>query len=995
MTNMDQESKLTITAIRAKLSAQSGRVYWRSLEELAETEEFTTFLHREFPREASLWDESVDRRSFLKVMAASLGLAGLNACSRPPEEKIVPYVRPPEDYALGSPKLYATSFVMGGFAQGVLVRSYEGRPVKVEGNRQHPASMGATSVFGEASLLSLYDPDRSQVVTNRGGISTWEKFLVDFRTETHNQLPAKGSGIRIITETVTSPALGNQMRSVLDRYPNAKWYQYDPINRDNTKEGSRLAFGEIVETHFHFDKADLIVSLGSDFLSQGPAHLRYTRDFTSKRRVLDSKKEMNRLYVVEATPTLTGAMADHRLPMGSRVLERFAFAMARELGVNVPTPSFSFDRATHRWMSALVADLKRHRGSSIIIAGDSEPPSVHALAHAMNALLGNYGRTVVYTSPVEYQPTIQMDSLRELVIDMEAGKVNLLLILGGNPMYDMPVDLNFGRAISKVDLRVRLGLYEDETSLLCHWHIPEAHWLESWGDVRAFNGTTSLQQPLIAPLYDGKSAHELLSIMLDQPERKDYHVVRDYWKTQHPEQFEEFWRRSLNDGFMADSALPPKLLNVKLGDLHPREYKSDSLEILFRPDPSVWDGRFANNGWLQELPRPLTTITWDNVAMVSPSLAERMQLANGDVIELAYCGVSVRAPVWIMPGQAENSVTVHLGYGRSLAGKVGNGLGFNAYALRTTQEMWSGVGLEIRKTGKHDKLATTQNHHTMENRAPIRKGTISQYVENPNFASEIIHPPAPEQTLYPEYVYEGYKWGMSIDLNACTGCNACVVACQAENNIPIVGKEQVARSREMHWIRIDRYFSGSLDNPEINFQPLACVHCENAPCEIVCPVNATVHDHEGLNVMVYNRCVGTRYCSNNCPYKVRRFNFLEYNGELTETQKMQKNPEVTVRSRGVMEKCTYCIQRISAARIEAKKEDRSIRDGEVITACQAACPAEAIVFGDLNDPASLISKRKSEPRIYGLLSELNTRPRTTYLAKLRNPNPDLEEIGRS
>jgi molybdopterin-containing oxidoreductase family iron-sulfur binding subunit len=643
------------------------------------------------------------------------------------------------------------------------------------------------------------------------------------------------------------------------------------------------------------------------------------------------------------------------------------------------------------WIQAIARDLQAQPGSSLVIAGDHQPPPVHSLVHAINDALGNGGQTVVYTDPVAASPANQTESLRELATAMAAGQVELLLILGGNPVFTAPADLNFAQALDQVRFRVHLGLYEDETSERCHWHLPESHYLETWGDARAYDGTITIIQPLIQPLYDSRTASDVLAALLGEADQSDHDRVRTYWEGQNSaETFEEFWHDALYRGVIAETALPAKTvsLNPEFDQPTPAA-SSDNLEIIFRPDPSIWDGRFANNGWLQELPKPLTKLTWDNAALLSPATAASLGLTNEELIELQYQGRAVTAPVWIMPGHAEDAITVYLGYGRTRAGKVGTGLGFNAYSLRTADAPWFGSGLTIGRTEERYPLASTQMHQSIEGRDLVRAGTVEQFRTEPDFAQKPdVH--RLDISLYPKFEYKDNSWGMVIDLSACTGCNACVVACQAENNIPVVGKDQVLAGREMHWLRLDRYYEGEVDNPETHHQPVLCMHCDNAPCEVVCPVGATLHDHEGLNVMVYNRCIGTRYCSNNCPYKVRRFNFLQFTDLDTETLKLQRNPEVTVRSRGVMEKCTYCIQRISAARIAAKEENREIRDGEVVTACQAACPTQAIVFGNINDPNSQVAQLKASPLNYGLLTELNTHPRTTYLAKLRNPNPELE-----
>ncbi len=692
---------------------------------------------------------------------------------------------------------------------------------------------------------------------------------------------------------------------------------------------------------------------------------------------------MNRLYVVEPIPSTTGAMADHRLAVRAGLVKDFAEAIAGELGVLDEKKGLP-DEGHNRWIKAVVRDLQKHRGASIVLAGDQQPPSVHALAHAINAALGNTSQTVSYTAPVAARSVNQLESLRELVQDMQAGVVETLVVLGGNPVYNAPADFRFAEAMSKVKFRVHLGLNEDETSQLCHWHIPETHYLETWSDSRAFDGTVTIQQPLIAPLYNGKSAHEFLAALLGHAEQTSHDIVREYWRA-HGLEDDNSWHAALHDGVIPGTVFKPKA--VSLRPIQHIEASVDAgMELVFLPDPTISDGRFANNGWLQELPKPLTRLTWDNAALVSPATGEKLGVSNEDVVELKFGGQTMRAPIWIVPGQADQTVVVTLGYGRTHAGHVGNGVGFNAYNLRRSDALWLGQGLEIRKTGERQSLSCTQHHQTMEGRDLVRVGTMEEFQNNPSFARNEIDQPS----LYPAQKYNGYAWGMAIDQTACVGCSACVVACQSENNIPIVGKEQVARGREMHWIRIDRYFQGELDSPAIYFEPVPCMHCENAPCEVVCPVGATQHSNEGLNEMVYNRCIGTRYCSNNCPYKVRRFNFLQYSDVKTPSLKMLANPNVTVRNRGVMEKCTYCVQRIQAVKITAEIGDRKIRDGEIIPACAQVCPTQAIVFGDINDPKSQVARLKAQPHNYGLLVELNARPRTTYLARIRNPNPEIE-----
>ncbi len=991
-----------LAAIRERLAAARGKTYWQSLEELAGTEEFQALLGREFPENASEWMDPVSRRAFLKLMGASLALAGLTACTSQPEERIVPYVKPPEEIVPGKPLFFATARPLQGYALGLLVESHEGRPTKVEGNPLHPASLGATDAFAQAAVLTLYDPDRSQAITEAGRISSWNRFLAAVSGALDRQRARQGAGLRILTETVTSPTLASQVRALLAAFPSATWHQYEPAGRDAARLGARLAFGEFVETQYRLERADVILALDADFLGSGPGAVRYARDFALRRKIRGREARMNRLYAVECTPSITGAAADHRLPLKASEIEAFARAVAAGLGVGAG-PGEARPSGPHAgWIAALLRDLQAHRGASLVIPGDGQPPAVHALAHAINHALGNVGSTVIYTDPVEVNPTDQLASLFDLAEDMDAGKVELLVILSGNPAFTAPADLHFAERMSRVAFRVHLGLYQDETAQLCHWHIPEAHFLEAWGDARAYDGTVTILQPLIAPLYGGRSAHELLAALTGTPEKTGYDILREYWKSRYRGQdFEAWWRRALHDGLIAGTALPARRValkaaigepeNRRTGDTGAKAAEPGTLEVVFRPDPTIWDGRFANNGWLQELPKPLSKLTWDNAALLSPATAERLGLRNEDVVELEHAGRTVRAPIWIMPGQAPDTVTVHFGHGRTRAGRVGTGTGFNAYALRTAAAPWFAPGLALRKTGARYPLVSTQDQFRMQGRALVRAGTVAEYQRHPEFAREMGEEPPRDLSLYPGFAYEGYAWGMAIDLNACIGCNACVIACQAENNSPIVGKEQVGRGRAMQWLRIDRYYQGALENPEVSHQPVMCQHCENAPCEPVCPVAATNHSAEGLNDMVYNRCIGTRYCSNNCPYKVRRFNFLAYQDFATPSLKLMRNPNVTVRSRGVMEKCTYCVQRINAAKIEAAKADRPVRDGEILTACQQACPTQAIVFGNINDPESRVARWKAEPRAYGLLADLNTRPRTSYLAQVKNPNPEIGE----
>lgn len=994
-----------LAAMRARLNSVHGQRYWQSLDEIAETPEFQEMLHREFPDGASEWDDGLSRRSFLKMAAASLALAGLTACTKQPVREILPYVKQPEELVLGEPLFYATSMQLAGYATGALAKSREGHPVKVDGNPEHPANLGSSSVWLQASIMDLYDPDRSQAFWHNGNINTWSNFVSELNQLVFEHEADKGAGLRFLTETVTSPTLIGQFDEVAKRFPKAKFHQFDSICRDNVRDGAQLALGEIVETHYRFDQAAVILALDSDFLYTHPQRLRYTRDFTDGRRVSSGRNDMNRLYVGESTPTVTGTMADHRLLLASSEIESIARELAQRLNV-LPPSNLGPRSLTHdRWLSAVTRELQDNGGKSIIIAGEWQPPIVHALCHVLNDKLGNVGKTVFYTESVEFHPQNQLNSLRELTEDIKSGVVKTLFVLGANPAFTLPPDLNFATLITQIPRSIYLGTEFDDTAALCTWHVPQAHYLESWGDAKSFDGTVSLQQPLIESLYGGKTVYEILGAMFrQQPIPDDYEIVHEHWRKQDQSaDFEKAWRRAVCDGFITNSASKEKkvslksdaILNAAANGTTEGASPQRTIEVIFRPDPCIWDGRFANNGWLQECPKPVSKLTWDNAVIVSPVLAERNRFANNDVVELELNGRKLRGPIWIQPGQAENTVTLHLGYGRRKIGRIGTGVGFSANSLRTSDNFWQASGLKITKLKEQHLLVATQTHHNLHNpeRQIFRESTLDEFRRDPESVKQSVESPPNEETLYDtrEYKYDGYKWAMSIDLTTCIGCNACLMACNTENNVPVVGKEQIHKSREMHWIRVDTYYQGSLDQPEFSHMPVPCMHCEHAPCELVCPVEATVHDHEGLNVQVYNRCVGTRFCSNNCPYKVRRFNFHFYADYQTPSFKPMYNPDVTVRWRGVMEKCTFCIQRIARARITAEKENRRIRAGEIQTACQQACPANAIIFGDLNAPDSKVARLKTHPLDYSMLGELNTRPRTTYLAKLRNRNSEIQK----
>lgn len=1055
-------ARLELDEVRKKLAGAKGPKFWRTLEELSGQNEaaFGELLEREFPRQHSEWLDPVSRRDFLKLAGASMALAGLAGCTRQPLEEILPYVRQPEQLVLGRPIYFATAMPFAGYALPLLVETHEYRPTKVEGNPQHACSLGATDLFAQASILNLYDPDRSTTLTYKGEPRPWGEFLGAIRGRVGYHKANQGAGLRFLTGAVSSPTLGSQMKAILEIFPQAKWHRWEPAQRDGARAGSKLAFGAYYDPQYKFDAADVVVSLDADFLSGSwfPGFVRYARDFMSRRKLTDKDREMSRLYVAESSSTTTGAKADHRLPMRYSEVEKVARALAFGLGLPVKQESAvavnsaiadfadTLSPEQHKWVNAAASDLMKNRGKSLVVPGEFQSAAVNAVAHAINAALGNVGQTVTYTDPVEIDAVEHTQSIRELLGDINAGKVETLVILGGNPAYDVPSDLNFKDAAEKLLTNalkqdtaptiIQLSLYKNDTTDYCHWHVQETHYLESWSDARAHDGTVTIIQPMILPLYDGKSAHEILAIFTDQPDTSGYDLLQSYWRSQHTgDDFDKWWRSSVHDGYISNSAFPARPVTAKLGALpEPRVVdvvtpttgsQSEVVEVTFRPDPTIYDGSFINNGWLQETPKPMSRTTWDNVAMISPVMAQRIFLPRLDqqsddhqsdeqrIVEIAVPGVgTIKAPFWPQPGHPDHAVTLFLGYGQQRSGRVGmdgdKARGYNAYSVRASAGQYAAGGASLTATSEHYPIAVTQGHFTMETagpagheQEPVKVANLAEYRKNPNFAAESTAEATPQdgdpvktdESLYPPYRdkgwYKKYAWGMAIDLNSCVGCQACAVACQSENNISVVGKYQVQRGREMQWIRIDAYYEGDPANPNVYFQPIPCMQCENAPCEPVCPVGATLHSTEGLNDMVYNRCVGTRYCSNNCPYKVRRFNFLLFADFETPSLKMMRNPDVSVRSRGVMEKCTYCVQRITAARIASEKEDRSIRDGEILTACQQVCPTGAITFGDINDPNSRVSKLKAESRNYSLLPDLNTRPRTTYIAAVRNPNPEL------
>ena len=983
MSNGFHSDLIPLEALTAKKPA---RRQWRTL---ADYEGIAPPEEEDFSEEGvEISDRS--RRRFIALMAGSLALAGLTGCTRQPVEAIMPYVEPPEDVIPGRPKYYATAAPVNGIAEGVIVESHTGRPTKIEGNPHHPGSLGSTCVLSQACLMDLYDPDRARELSYLGVPRDWGSFEMTLQQLTAQLDANRGGGFRILTETITSPTLAAQLQALLKRYPGARWHQYDPAGPHSARAASQMAFGRPLHTYYKLDDAAVVVSLDSDFLVCGPGSTRYAHDFANRRR-RGNRLDMNRLYVIESTMTATGGKADHRLALRYAEIAGCARDLAAAVGVG---GAASTNNPHAAWIAAVAEDLRAQHGTSLVIPGHIQPPEVHALAHAINAALGNVGKTVFYSEPVEAHPVDQIADLRDLCNDMQAGKVDTILILGGNPVFNAPADFNFTDALNKVKLSIRMGLHLDETSLKTTWHIPEPHFLEDWGDTRAYDGTISIMQPLIMPLYNSLSYLKVLDALLKFPGRSSYEIVRAYWMQQSGAQdFEEWWRKSVHDGFVANSAsklvTPPSVRTPVAPATAPSE--PGTLELVFRPDVYLYDGRYANNMWLQELPHPMTKLTWDNAVFMSPATAKKMGMDNQQRVKLSYGDSAVEGAVWVLPGHPNDTIAVDLGWGRWHSGRAGNGAGFDAYAIRTSNTLWTASGIALRKLSKPYPLATTQMQQAMAGRDVVIHNTLEGYKREPNFVSNIEQEPEANMTLYPYWGYKGYAWAMSIDTTACVNCQACVIACQAENNIAVVGKQQVLSRRAMHWLRIDAYYEGGYEVPTAYYIPIPCMQCENAPCELVCPVQATNHSSDGLNDMVYNRCIGTRYCSNNCPWKVRRFNFLLFQDWTTDSWKLQRNPDVTVRSRGVMEKCTYCVQRIREAEIHSQLENRHVRDGEIQTACQQACPTQAIVFGDKNNPNNRVAKLKAENLNYAMYSDLNTRPRTTYLANLRNPKPGLKE----
>jgi Fe-S-cluster-containing dehydrogenase component len=1003
------------------LAGKTGRAYWQSLADLAlggagEGEP-------EFARGEDERPDEPTRRSFLKLLGASMALAGVTGCVKDPVEKILPYtVRPPE-VTPGRSRYYATSMPLGGYATGLLVESREGRPIKIEGNPEHPASLGATGVFEQASILGLYDPHRARSILHRGAEASWDALAAELRAPRAD----RGEGLRFVVEPTSSPLLAALLDRIRAERPGARFVVHSSTGDHAIERGAALAFGRPLLPQYDFRAASVVVSLDADFLDTMPMSVRHSRHFAERRRPSFPALEMNRLYVVESMPTPTGTVADHRIRRRPGEIAAFAAALAAEvlLGDGAPAPRGAaadvapslrplLEREERAVISAIARDLRRVGPAGVVVVGERQPPHVHALGALLNAALGSAGGAVVTTEPVSWDPGPAGQDLAGLVEDIRAGIVDTVVVLEGNPVYTAPSDLDLPSALRSVRRSFYLGAYVDETAESVQWFVPAAHYLESWGDARAYDGTLSIVQPLIRPLFGGRTGAEILAAFLGDRYPSPYALVRDAWRARHAgADFEAFWEATLRRGLVSGTNSPAVTtplvsagLTAAIGAAARASEPGPGLfDVGFYPDPKVLDGRFANNPWLQELPDPITKMTWGNAAHMSARTASELGVSNGDLVEIQVPlpappvpviepppppAPRIVAPVLVVPGHADRAVSLRLGYGRRGAELVASGVGVDANRLRLSWRTPAPSVVSVRAVPGHESLAITQTHFHLHGRPVVLSATLDEYRKNPEFT-------APEKgkvlSILQPSIFTGDQWAMTIDTSICTGCSACVVACQAENNVPVVGKEGVLRSREMHWLRIDTYHKGDADTPEIVHEPMLCQHCEKAPCEYVCPVNATVHSPDGLNEMVYNRCIGTRFCSNNCPYKVRRFNWFDWHEEKAdvngEIRKLQKNPDVTVRERGVMEKCTFCVQRIRGAEIDARIEGRAIRPGEVTTACAQACPTQAIQFGSLAHEETDMVRWRNEPRVFSVLNELGTLPRVKYLAAIKNPNPEM------
>ncbi|WP_166254595.1 4Fe-4S dicluster domain-containing protein [Marinobacter salicampi] len=976
--------------------------YWRTLAELNRSS-CSGGPTSEITEAQQLWQAPISRRQTFHLLGASVALAGLTGCGRPPEEDLIPYVRMPEHSVPGQARYYASAIALGGYGHGVIAENHEGRPTKLEGNPDHPATLGSCDAITQAAVLSLYDPDRSASVMRRQAVSDMGSLLAELRQKQDDWDREEGRGLCLLTGTISSPSQRARIAKMQERWPRARWFLHEPVDRRQVFRASQRLFGEALEPRYRFTEAEVVLSLDADFLQSPPGFLRYAHDLMSRRRPVDPDEAFTRLYAIESTPVITGATADHRLGLAYPEVDAAARQLARELGLDVPPPERNV--LPEDWVTAVVEDLRSHEGAALVVPGEQQSETVQVLAHAMNQELGAFGGPLAWMQPVAGDPLLP--GLEELAQAARDGEVESLVVLAANPVYTAPAESGFRTLFSQIPWRLHWGEYQDETARLSLWHVPATHDLESWGDVRAFDGTVSLIQPMILPLTGGWTALQMLAAIGEGVESDPLQLLRDHWQQNSAGletitdsqddkggNFEDLWRRALRDGVVSGTAaetVMPGQRPQALADLPESQAVPEGLVLQPRPDPALWDGRYANNGWLQEMPRPITTLTWHNALLVSPALADSHKLEDGDMVELTRADRKLQVPVMVLPGQPEQSVSLSLGFGRDFGGRVADGVGISAYELLDPESPWATV-VQLQPTGSHRALAAIQTHHDIEGRDLIRAADLETYRRNPGFAQKEHHELSLYEEPWPAEREAEHAWGMAIDLSACIGCNGCVTACQAENNIPVVGAEEIARGHDLHWIRVDRYFSGAPQNPAMVFQPVPCMHCENAPCEYVCPVGATQHSADGLNQMIYQRCVGTRYCSQNCPYKVRRFNWIDYTSAAAAypAEPAVQNPDVTVRSRGVMEKCTYCVQRISSVRQQAEAQERPIAEGELQTACQQACPTRAIVFGDLADETSEISRLKASPLNYSMLAHLNTRPRTTYLAAVKNPNPAIK-----
>jgi len=989
--------------------------YWKSLKDISTSDDYDRYLKQSEHHE----DNGLSRRNFLSLVAASIALAGLEGCKKP-VQKIIPYVEAEIATVPGIPKHYASTMPFKNNALGVIIENHDERPVRVNGNEKHPSSMGKSNSFSQATTLNMYDPDRSRGVRLDGKKVDWSEY-VKYGQSINNK---KGKGLAVLSQESSSPTMQFMHNEFKKAYPDADWIVYEPINNENLYKGIEKAFGKKLQPFNRLENAQTILSIGSDFLGVEDNSIYHTRKFAMNRDLEDEKSTMNRLYVVESFMSATGSSADHRLNVPNHEFGLLLKELAGELkklGLNINAKPIK--TSNHLWIKTVAEDLMKDRGQSIIIGGSDLSSDLHCLIAGINNQL---------QAPIDYYPLdrshiTSMKDFKALCEKMKKGLIDNLIILGGNPVYDAPSDYNFELCLSKVKSAVHLSDFYDETSKHCQWNIAQAHFFESWGDAMTYDGYASVIQPQIRPLFGSKSALQVLTPVIFKEDRSSYDIIKKVWKDDIVKEsnFERNWEKILHDGIYDNTLLKKKnvrsVKKVSTAVLSKDQIlEADKFEIIFTPSSSVYDGRYANNGWLQEIPKPITSLTWDNVAFISMKVAKKLNIKNGQMIQVSLGNTDIKVPAWIVPGQNKKTITLELGYGREFSGRIGNGVGFNVYPLRKSTDMGCAMNASIKVLNETYPIASTQDHYGLEEdklaapgfsnlsgdeiqkRIPdlVKQSTLEEYKKQPEFVQDIVESHKPDKkrswadhsmyNIEPEYDYtKGNQWGMSIDLTSCTSCNACSIACQSENNIPVVGKQQVMNGREMHWIRIDNYFSGDPDNPEVSTQSVACVHCELAPCEQVCPVGATTHSTDGVNQMTYNRCLGTRYCANNCPYKVRKFNFYNYTRDLPEVVQMAMNPDVSMRFRGVMEKCTYCYQRVSEAHIKAENEHRELVDGDIKVACAQSCPADAIKFGDINDPNSEVSKAKRRNRDYALLGQLGTSPRTTYLAKIRNQNPKL------